>query len=73
MREEIRHIGSLTPLCGAKAYSNLRDDLPARRYKQLGVRERFKNEARYRICARCIRVIAARERSRGSVSDSAPA
>lgn len=52
---EIRHIGFLS-LCAAKhSNSNItRIDLGAKRYKQLGVKERLKDEKPYRVCKRCI-------------------
>jgi hypothetical protein len=65
MKQEIRHIGYHISLCGridATGTNIVRQDLGAKRYKQLGVRERFKNEAPYRVCKRCIAAIVKRER-----------
>lgn len=58
----IQHIGYFA-LCNAKHHADNvhRIDLGSQRYKQLGVRERFKNEKPYRICKRCIAVIVSQE------------
>ena len=54
-RLPIRHIGYLS-LCRAeyRADNIARVDLGAERYRILGVRERLKDQAPYRICKRCI-------------------
>ena len=61
-RLPIKHIGYLA-LCNAKHYNNgiHRIDLGSKRYKQFGVRERLKGEAKYRCCRRCIAKIVAQE------------
>lgn len=61
-RLPIRHIGYLAR-CNLEHYSDsiLRVDLGSKRYKRLGVRERFKDEAPYRVCGHCIRKIVAQE------------
>lgn len=51
----IRHIGVCRALCDGRKRASLREDLGAERYKQLGVKERFKDEAPYRICPECIK------------------
>lgn len=53
-RGKIKHIGVLWALCNPRINAYLRDDLEPERYRQLGVKERFQNEAPYRICKRCI-------------------
>ncbi len=55
VRSPVRHIGYLS-LCDAvhRADSFLRIDLGRKRYQQLGVSERFKDEKPYRVCKRCI-------------------
>lgn len=61
---KIRHIGHYRSLCGFidKHSRNIaRIDLGSKRYKQLGVRERFKDEAPYRVCKHCIAAIEAQE------------
>jgi hypothetical protein len=61
----IKHIGWIYAVCGNRTvHANFREDLGADRYRRLGVSERFKNERPYRICANCIRVVAAREAGR---------
>lgn len=52
---KIRHIGHLA-LCNGRHYENYigRIDLGPKRYERLGVKERFKDEAPYRVCRRCI-------------------
>lgn len=54
-RLPIRHLGYLS-LCDAKHRDNniRRIDLGVARYRQLGVRERFKDEKPYRVCKHCI-------------------
>lgn len=63
---EILHIGYGAAICGARqkdvSRNFSRQDLGAKRYRQFGVRERYKREAPYRICKRCIAIIALRER-----------
>lgn len=58
----IRHVGYMA-LCDGQHHDNCipRIDLGAARYRQLGVRERFKNEKPYRVCKRCLSKIEARE------------
>jgi hypothetical protein len=41
-------------ICDRRRAAYLRTDLGAERYRALGVKERFKNEAPYRVCAKCI-------------------
>lgn len=55
-RLPIRHIG-YHALCDAKHRDDNihRIDLGVVRYRQLGVRERFKDEKPYRVCKRCIK------------------
>lgn len=50
----IKHIGIMYAICDRRRNAHLRTDLGVERYKQLGVKERFKGEAPYRICPRCI-------------------
>lgn len=59
---EIRHVGYLA-ICDAKHRENNihRIDLGYAQYKQLGVRERFKNEKPYRVCKRCLKLLLERE------------
>lgn len=52
----IKHVGIHRALCNEKLRAELRPDLGAERYRQLGVSERFKNEDPYRICKNCIRL-----------------
>jgi len=61
-RLPIRHIGYLA-LCSAKHHDDSihRIDLGSKRYKQLGVRERFKDEKPYRVCKRCIASVVRRD------------
>ena len=61
-RKKIRHIGVIRALCNPKIPAGLREDLGGDRYRQLGVRERFKDELPYRICVKCIRAVEKRER-----------
>lgn len=73
LRLPIRHIGNVFPICGslrlkdqnAPAYESkhmsLRTDLGYERYLQLGLVERFKDEKPYRICERCLEIIAQKE------------
>lgn len=60
---KIKHIGYLS-LCAARHHPDniLRIDLGVKRYRSLGVRERFKNEAPYRVCKRCIAAIAKKQK-----------
>lgn len=61
---KIRHIGHpVSPACGCVAFTDttMNPYLGLARYKQLGVRERFKGEAPYRICKRCMAVIKKQE------------
>ena len=55
MSTPIRHIGYLS-LCDAKRHKDsiVRIDLGVKRYRQLGVKDRFKGEKPYRVCKRCI-------------------
>jgi hypothetical protein len=57
----VKHIGVPLALCDERIVAYLRDDLESSRYRQLGVKERFKNEPPYRVCKRCIRKIEAKE------------
>ena len=61
-RLPIRHIGYLA-LCNARNFrTNIhRIDLGSKRYRQLGVRERFKDEKPYRVCKRCLASVVRRE------------
>lgn len=65
-RLPIRHIGYLA-LCSAKHTDNCiaRIDLGSARYRQLGVRERFKDEKPYRVCKRCLAVVIQHEKNFG--------
>lgn len=58
---EIRHIGYVSALCNENIFAGLREDLGYKRYKQLGVKERFKDEEPYRICKRCLAIIKKQE------------
>ena len=58
---EIRHIGDVVALCNKNVSAGLREDLEYKRYKQLGVSERFKDEEPYRICKRCLAIIKKQE------------
>jgi hypothetical protein len=61
---KIRHLGPTVALCGLPSGINfIRPDLDYARCKQLGVRERFKGEAPYRVCGRCLAVKRAEENS----------
>jgi hypothetical protein len=51
----VRHIGEIFALCDRRKRANLRPDLGAERYRQLGVKERFVGEAPYRVCPACIK------------------
>ena len=55
MKTPIKHIGINRALCDGRKKAHLREDLGVDRYKQLGVKERFKGEAPYKICPACIR------------------
>jgi len=59
---EIRHIGYVFAICNNSISACLRDDLGYKRYKQLGVKERFKDEPKYRICKKCLKIIKKREK-----------
>lgn len=58
---EIRHIGNVLALCNKNVSASIREDLSYKRYKHLGVSERFKNEEPYRICKRCLAIIKKQE------------
>lgn len=60
-RLPIKHIGDVLAICDGKTKSYLREDLGYKRYKQLGVRERFRNEPPYRICSRCLAIERGKE------------
>lgn len=65
-RLPVRHIGYTISLCGkwpndTKQPRIARVDLGSDRYKRLGVKERLKSEAPYRVCERCIAYIESRE------------
>ena len=52
----IKHLGYLSLCDGKHRFDSIRRiDLGRKRYEQLGVKERFKDEPPYRICKRCIR------------------
>lgn len=57
----IHHVGTPFALCNKLLIAHLRDDLGSKRYRQLGVKERFRDEAPYRICERCIRSLERQE------------
>lgn len=69
----IRHIGVVIPICGAliqkdpnapaymSFHESLREDLGYERYKVLGIHERFSNQKPYRICEKCLSIIAKKE------------
>jgi len=57
----IVHIGNVLALCNNNLPANLREDLGYSRYKQLGVKERFKDQKPYRICEKCLKVIKNKE------------
>ncbi len=62
MSEHIKHISTHPTLCGLHGYrACVNDHLGLDRYKQLGVKERFKDEPPYRICKRCLAIVAKRE------------
>jgi len=51
----VRHVGYLALCDGKHGIDNITSvNLGVARYKRLGVRERFKGEAPYRVCKRCI-------------------
>ena len=54
-REVVRHIGIMRALCDRRKHASLREDLGVERYRILGIKERFKGEAPYRICPACIK------------------
>lgn len=61
---EVRHAGFVTPLCGMEISDErkiylMNPDLGYERLKQLGVVERFKDEAPYRVCGRCLQAVKA--------------
>lgn len=53
----IRHIGLMQAICDRRRTADLRTDLGADRYRQLGVKERFVGEAPYRVCPACIKAL----------------
>lgn len=60
----VRHIGNVIALCNknlATMPHSLRTDLGYDRYKQLGVVERFKDQAPYRVCDKCLEKVFAKE------------
>ncbi len=57
MKLPIEHIGIPRALCDGRKRAYLRSDLGEDRYKQLGVSERFKDQAPYKICAACIKAL----------------
>lgn len=59
MKIPIRHIGIPYMLCSKKKPNPrmLRSDLEYKRYKQLGVSERYRGEEKYRICKKCLKII----------------
>jgi hypothetical protein len=57
-RLPIVHLGHFALCDGKYRDTNIhRTDLGKSRYRQLGVRERFKNEKPYRVCKRCIAAV----------------
>jgi hypothetical protein len=60
----IQHVGIPSAICDKRIAAGLRDDLGSKRYRQLGVKERFKDQAPYRVCERCIRKLERREIAR---------
>jgi hypothetical protein len=62
---EVRHIGIIFTLCDKTQFnkSRLREDLGYKRYKTLGINERFKGESPYRICDECLKIIQNKEAS----------
>ena len=54
----LKHIGNLMAICDRRKRANLREDLGAERYKQLGVKERLEGETPYKVCPRCIAKLA---------------
>jgi len=57
MKVPIVHIGNVLAICNKNIFANLRKDLGYERYKQLGVKERFRDQKPYRICKNCLRAI----------------
>lgn len=51
----IKHIGIMRALCDGRKRASLREDLGADRYRQLGISERLRDQAPYRICRACIK------------------
>lgn len=67
----IKHIGIMQAICDRRRNANLRSDLGADRYRQLGVKERFVGEAPYRVCPACIKALPYQYRTRKRRIDSA--
>lgn len=63
LRLPVQHIGYIAPRCGAritdytKRQRIVRQDLPIKQYRRMGVRDRLKGEEPYRVCKRCITAI----------------
>lgn len=53
----IVHIGNVLAICNKNISANLREDLGYKRYKQLGVKERFRGQNPYRICKNCLKIL----------------
>ena len=52
---KIKHIGYFSLCRGEYTGTDiLRIDLGVKRYRSLGIKERFKDEKPYRVCKRCI-------------------
>ena len=54
----IKHIGVFRALCDRRKRAMLRADLGVERYKQLGVKERFEGQEKYRVCPVCIKRVS---------------
>lgn len=57
----IVHIGCVLALCSKNISANLREDLGYKRYKELGIKELFRDQEKYRICKRCLKAIRKKE------------
>lgn len=59
----IRHVGAVFAVCGNKTVNTgyQTENLGYKRYKQMGIKERFRGEEKHRICGNCLRVLKARE------------
>ncbi len=54
---KIYHIGFAGALCNPRLPSRFLADLGYARLKQLGVKERFRDEAPYRVCKKCLKSV----------------